>query len=309
MKVCVISDLHLGVAGEGANDFRFDDEKAAAFIAKQAAECDWVIVAGDLWELWEPSLANAPQTEELFKEICRGWPQITRAITEARNIVILTGNHDSAVSLRAWLPKVRTEVLVPELSLFVAHGHQGDRAWCSENSPCLPFVRCLACCVGCEENLFDPDFDEKVSRIQHLANTKTSDEIQNYGFAVAGKLGVGIVCFGHTHKAELAGRGDMVYANCGKWVGKGGLVQLVTVETLPLAGKSRARVSLSEATPNVSLESRVLDARDVVIPPGDPPAIAQLPVLPPGAGTSQWSRGSLVLRGGEALPVAASFLA
>jgi len=216
MKVCILSDLHMSQAGGGQNDFHFTDSGFAATLRDFANIYDWVILNGDIFEMWKPAFDALPQTEKLFNVITSGWRDIFDVINKTRNILVLTGNHDSSVSLEGWLSKARTEVLIPELSLFVAHGHQGDREWCSDSSTCLGFVRLLACCAGTEEMLIDPNFDKAAREIQGLANKKTGAELAQYAFAVAKKLNVGIVCLGHTHHAELIQREGRVYVNCGK---------------------------------------------------------------------------------------------
>lgn len=294
-----------------ANDCKYLDADFAGAFRRLAGTYDYVIVAGDFFEMWEPGPGALPRTEDLFREICAAWPETMSVVNGARNIIILTGNHDSMLHLSGWLPKARTEVSIPELSLFVAHGHQGDRKWCSDDSFCLGFVKCLACCVGYGEMLIDPNLDEQLSRAKGEANKGIDCQLADYAFAVAARLGAKVVCFGHTHHAEIVQRGQKIYVNCGKCVGAADLVQFAAIES----AEAGIRVSLNDLSVSTGvsqeLESATVPRDAAAVVPEQKLRLAMRELEASGSSgvsATQYSRGVLIVTGPQIITKPASFL-
>lgn len=299
MKVAIISDLHLGVADSKANQFLFSDAAFAGLLDRLAAEVDWVLIAGDIFELWEGDDLVPPQTEELFRRICESWPLTIKSIAGLSNVVPLSGNHDAAARLKGWLPKAREEVFVPELSLFVAHGHQGDRGIYKPKSSRLCFVECLACCLGGGEELgFGDELDQLTSQVLARANAESPAALRVYARDVAARAGVNVVCFGHTHEPELTNDGGVVYANSGACVGKRETVDVVLVES----SGSRVVVALGRRRPGGFFERTAVAEAVAAVHRTD--ALA----LPPGAVMSQSASGTAMIEGGRLLSLGGSVL-
>ena len=131
MQIRVISDLHIGVHGSKSNDFLFSDSEFARYLRHTMKRCDFLVLNGDVFELWErPIWQNQRQRLE---SILNSWPQIARLLREpSKKLILIAGNHDQALTKQNLLRHAKNEVTIHcpgGRTVYIAHGHVAD-AWC-----------------------------------------------------------------------------------------------------------------------------------------------------------------------------------
>ncbi len=213
-----VSDLHLG-DGSKADDFHREAE-FLKFLNYAKLSCEELIIAGDLFELWQCSLENILIRHS---RIVAGLLNFSRQ----KRLSYIIGNHDHAPFIK-YVNSGLNIVLAYEdenAGLHAEHANQHDI-----------FNRCknpgniISRICGLGERLIHPDFDEwatnaaqirnKIppSSAEYLKRGGNFSEYENAAMALINK-GKRIVIFGHTHSAKLIRLGSGLYANCGAWSG------------------------------------------------------------------------------------------
>ena len=198
--ICIASDLH-GGDGSGADDFtRLHRLAFEWFLDHEIEGRSTLILAGDVWELWQCA-----------------WKDIL--FTRPQNFRCLGGNHDSSrrnpPHWEEWFWPYR---VAP--NLLVEHGHRADPL----NSSLGLVGWGVSALAGLLERLGWEDVDEKAWRWKWMPTPVTRpsrfppEHYPDYAGRRAKETGAGIVVLGHTHRPMLVERPWGIYANCGCWV-------------------------------------------------------------------------------------------
>jgi UDP-2,3-diacylglucosamine pyrophosphatase LpxH len=222
-SILVISDLHVGLPGDAANDWRASDASLLRFIGAHNALGRLVVLAGDVFECWEA----APDPRSRLQEICAARPALASALSNPTpGLVLLSGNHDAVLldpgsgfpgAMPDWTGSLPG---APSLRIHIAHGHQAD-AWNAglRGAPDASLGRCIACCLGHGERLLYPTLDDDLSALDAICRgEKDSLVLAAHAEALGAANGYDVVVYGHTHDQRLSpfsppGKG--VYANSG----------------------------------------------------------------------------------------------
>lgn len=222
-KVAVLSDLHMGVNFSGTNGLKHSDEAFSVYLTRLVEELsyDLIVINGDCFELWEPGPEKKnfgkPMTKELFGRIVSSWPLTSEILLHSKNVVLLNGNHDACVRTKKMVENCYADLLLPDFSLYAAHGHQSD-IWCSDDSLLLGVAK-LATRVYGKMELIKHSMDEDVcvleNTIRSVGTGKCDVGAMSHASAVSSAVGCKIVVYGHTHNPMVLCRSDMVYCNSG----------------------------------------------------------------------------------------------
>ena len=224
-KICVISDLHMGVNGSKTCGFKQNDDAFAAYLTKMLDELnyDLIVIAGDCFELWEPGPIaknglHRPMTQTLFKDIVASWPLTCEIIINCEHVILLNGNHDAYVRTKKMVGKCYADLIVEDFSLYVAHGHQSD-IWCADDSLLLGVAQFATCLYGHVELIrhsMDEDVDAIDRTIKSFDTKRCEFRAMAHADMVSAALGCTVVSYGHTHNAMLHNTANTLYCNTGK---------------------------------------------------------------------------------------------
>lgn len=235
-----ISDLHLG-DGSRADDFHRKGEFLKFLDTLRSKENSKLIIAGDLFELWQTDLDKIIFCHnEIIKQLLM--------LAKDDRLIYLIGNHDHlpfVKFLKAGL-NIRLEFEDKDLGLWSEHGNQYD-LFNRYKDPGMAIRnklgRSTAYIMGWLERILHPDIDEWTADwfagkggqfLKELAGLKnkitpSSEEYYKKGGNLSEyeeaacrliEKGKRIVIFGHTHYPILKRLGNGIYANCGCWCGK-----------------------------------------------------------------------------------------
>ena len=221
-----ISDLHLG-DGSKADDFNYT-EQFLKFLDFAKGHCEELIIAGDLFELWQCDL------DKIFFHHDRVIEGLLTFAKE-KSLFYIIGNHDHIPFVKYIDSGINTslEYHDEKFSLHAEHGNQYD-IFNRYEDPRLAvknrWGRTASYICGWAERIIHPDIDEWSRKVVEIKNkiTPSSKEYLEKGgdfteYEKAAKdiinKGKKIVVFGHTHKAKLVRFDKGLYANCGCWCG------------------------------------------------------------------------------------------
>ena len=236
IKKIFISDIHLG-DGSKTEDFHRDEEMLAFldFVEKESEE---LIIAGDLFELWQAKLEKI-----IFchREVVDKLLKLSKLI----KVTYVIGNHDYIPFVRLVESGIgiQKEYRDEKNKIICEHGNQYDifnRYRNPMRSLKWPVGKHLSVLMAGMERIINPDIDiwlkNKVERtgeflkeaamIRNKITPSSKEYITNGGhfgeFEAAVKnhiqKGSKIVILGHTHRAQLNEVDKGIYANCGSWV-------------------------------------------------------------------------------------------
>ena len=136
MKIAILSDLHIKEKSFG-NKFLLNDLEFASILVTLSNRCDYVVLNGDVFELWKTTLPFFSFQDDEMQLIIDQYPATMKAI-QAYNVVLLMGNHDNCLKKLSkqfpQLNKAITEIFFMnskgERFLFW-HGHSDffNRVW------------------------------------------------------------------------------------------------------------------------------------------------------------------------------------
>lgn len=134
-RVIIFSDVHMGDGKEGGDDFLPNRKLLEQALNLYLRENYWLILLGDVEELWECSI------EEVF-ETYREIYELFLQFFERKKFIRITGNHDIFLSERSYFKRVKRikreffplfenslpglRLKINEATLFLTHGHQID---------------------------------------------------------------------------------------------------------------------------------------------------------------------------------------
>jgi UDP-2,3-diacylglucosamine pyrophosphatase LpxH len=186
MKYLIISDLHLG-DGTGSDDFVYEgnkkhsenDVKLANWI--DSLRPDIVILAGDIYELWQHRLKRIKKAHSLL------WNTFNNKLKLGYKFIRLVGNHDYQLLGKS----TYTITTKSGKKILISHGFQNDKSMKN------PFVRFGVWCLGLVEKII-PNI-EVVERV--FKNSSVSKQIEEntmqYAYSKFNEYNI-VVC-GHTH--------------------------------------------------------------------------------------------------------------
>lgn len=209
MRTVIISDCHVGAAES-------DVEALYSFLA--AIECDRLIIAGDLWDLW---VRKPGYLHSHYRRFIWSFEYMKERGVQAEYML---GNHDAEylddpfISLEL-LPVVeRAEVkLGPNRTLAVIHGHQYDRTIKSY----APWLRLAYRLEQCWRFMLhkDPKYFALAELEAHPCYEKMVRGMHAAAQADYKRKGYAGVVMGHTHWPEHIKGSDFQFVNLGDWKG------------------------------------------------------------------------------------------
>ena len=210
----VISDLHIGVKGDDADDFKLDEEKFISYLNRSLERNNLVILNGDIFECWEGHGLSKESQQEQLDKIKETRPELFAALTAGGKLKLIIGNHDGILLTG----KTETGALshytvkMEGFEVYFAHGHQSD-VYNNEHGCC---GRLISYCMGKGERLIDPDLDHKLEAIYDICTSRRySDVTANHAFSLALMAGYDCVVYGHTHEPMVRKNYDIIYGNSG----------------------------------------------------------------------------------------------
>lgn len=156
MKHFVVSDLHLG-DGSGKDNFKKNEGKFRDFLKKVKKDKGQLVIAGDLFELWQCSIFD----------IFHRYHRLLAEMLEL-NPIIVVGNHDIELVRLAGLSLPFTDRIIaegyfiPGSKIYVEHGNAYD-AW-NDPKRALKAGRFIAHAIGYAEYV-DPKAEETMSEL------------------------------------------------------------------------------------------------------------------------------------------------
>ncbi len=252
----VVSDLHMG-NGTSSDDFKTNKKKFKDFLKHVRGEKGQLILAGDIFELWQADLQT----------ILKSNVEIIEILFDLRPIA-LAGNHDYYMKTFADLNFLYYPAYtIDELGVRIEHGHEYD----PNNDPKrnMELGKVVASIGGMAENWIHKDIDEdfmsfvgKAKRVAHEIwdsistpwkdekEEKKSPDLTPYERAVEdltkkedAEEKISHVIFGHTHRPEIKMEGR--YINSGSWVTeKTTFVEITSDEISLCEFKSKGKMSV-----------------------------------------------------------------
>jgi len=223
-KIAFVSDLHMGVNGSKTCGLKQDDQRLASYFQKLLYEDDYdlLVVAGDCFELWEPAANSSkvygkPMSRELFSEIIKTWPMTCDLFFNDNRVVLLNGNHDAATRTKGFIEKSYADLVVEDMRLYAAHGHQSD-TWCSDDSVLLNITKMATRVYGHYELVrhhLDEDETALAASIKTAGTKKGDIRALSHAEMMAVAEGHKVVVYGHTHNAMLFINDNVLYCNSG----------------------------------------------------------------------------------------------
>ncbi len=226
----VISDLHISAKPlSGMDDFNISDDKISNYIKKKIDEKQKIVLLGDVFECWEPSLENIPKFKsdwhnEMGKNIIdtikNNYPIFTKLINENDKITYISGNHDSCCYDLKLFNNVKQYNVenINGCNIYFAHGHQAD----IYNSSYSGVGKCIVCCFCSVEQLIDKNADHNADKLVLTLGLDKGDIIyEEHACLLADKNNYDVVIYGHTHRPyikilkTLAGK-KIMYINTGR---------------------------------------------------------------------------------------------
>jgi len=220
MKTVIVSDIHIG-------SVRCELEAFKSFLF--TLECDRLIIAGDLFDLWDEDAETLRQKHKSLQTF------FDRLYAKKVIVEYLLGNHDSAYLedpvLDTNTVPVRphfTAVRAGKRKVAVIHGHQFDHMmlWY------YPLYRLSSWTRKVCEHLFmkppkpraydAPSYFKDRNSYQRLKDGMREKARRHYG-----KMGFDVLVMGHLHTPEhVRGDGRIEYVNAGEWKGSNTYVEI-----------------------------------------------------------------------------------
>jgi len=216
-KYLVISDLHIGVVNDRANNCILNDFELIRIFDKCIFINDYkLILNGDIFDLWETGLLQGFEERcaeiiECHTELCK---YLHKQITLS-NIIYIIGNHDN---VRCELLDMMKPVVSYNIhdKIHIEHGHSFDDVNNSKGD-CLGkfFTKCFAFCERYSNNTVT----DMLETIEKIVSPK--EKYSNCAKQLLSSSKYEVVIFGHTHDAHyMTFENNKIYANCGSWCKK-----------------------------------------------------------------------------------------
>jgi len=222
MRICVISDLHYKFSTPKPEDVELN-AKALAFLRTLPGHYDWLILNGDIFDLWF----------DWKYTIIKAYFPMLKILADIREkgcrIAYLSGNHDFWFNdffpsqLQVELYQDAFVLETDKKKIYFTHGDLH-----TTNDFRYQFFRKLIR-LPLSKKIFSwihPDFAlsagiamSRSSRLRKVANKlqmQKKEGMENYARSLLNDYDY--VVMGHTHEPCLMPMGKGVYANCGDWL-------------------------------------------------------------------------------------------
>lgn len=197
MKIKILSDLHIG-KGDGADIFKFDENKFLERLKKWEDTFDYIVFNGDTWDCWHSNDIN--EQEEEFFRINAYRPTLMSYLlrNEKGKFIFLVGNHDDVVKQKELISMFENFLWeIGGKRIWIEHGHKTDNA----NYKFAFIGKFVAWLIGWLQRLgwrsADTDLDK--------GNNSSSDPelYKKYAKVLAKTYKANVVVLGHTHKEMI----------------------------------------------------------------------------------------------------------
>jgi UDP-2,3-diacylglucosamine pyrophosphatase LpxH len=214
MRTVVISDCHIGAK---------DADTAALVSFLRRLECDRLLIAGDLWELWtrRPAYLSAH-----FHPCVQAFEEVRRHGTR---IEYLLGNHDEGYLRDPLMPADimpvvgRMELSLPNgRHLAVIHGHEYDHLikWY------YPWMRLGYWAKQALSRVMEVERLSLSSKKGHARYSNLTSAMHWEACRAYRQLGYAGLIMGHTHCPIYKESGDFLFVNAGDWKGSNTFVEI-----------------------------------------------------------------------------------
>ncbi len=222
MRICAISDLHYKFAVSNPEDEELN-AKALAFLRTLPGHYDWLILNGDIFDLWY----------DWKYTIIKAYFPVLKILADIREkgcrIVYISGNHDFWFGdffpdqLQAEIYQDAFVLETDRKKIYFTHGdlHTTNDAKYKLLRRVIrfPFTRKLYAIIH-------PDLalalgkalsrSSRLRRITHQLQEKKKQGLEQYAAALLNDYDY--VIMGHTHEPCALPMGKGTYANCGDWL-------------------------------------------------------------------------------------------
>ena len=240
----VISDLHLG-DGSKTDDFVINEDALIEFFTKLLSEVSVVVIAGDLFDCWQPKTWDK-QVDQFRKISSRRYRFISfldEMISKGK-VIYLNGNHDDVVRTRGLLKGVLSKYVLEysDRKILFEHGHLGDKA----NSGSLSVLgKAVTWIIGWLERTGWVDADKDFSRLEKMVLPSGGSD-NNLDSYAKQKLeeGYDLVVLGHTHTALVKDINQKMYCNTGCFMENPTDVTFITIHDNGVIKTVQKRVNI-----------------------------------------------------------------
>jgi UDP-2,3-diacylglucosamine hydrolase len=222
MRICVISDLHYKFATPNPEDVE-QNARALAFLRTLPGHYDWLILNGDIFDLWY----------DWKYTIIKAYFPVLKILADIREkgckIVYISGNHDF------WFNDFFPEQLQVELyqdafvletdrrKIYFTHGDlhttNDSRYKFLRRVIRLPFTKKLFHIIHPDLSLAIGRAMSRSSRERKIPPTlqqQKKEGLESYAASLLNDYD--FVVMGHTHEPCVIPMGKGTYANCGDWL-------------------------------------------------------------------------------------------
>jgi UDP-2,3-diacylglucosamine hydrolase len=231
MRICAISDLHYKFATPQPEDVELN-ARALAFLRTLPGHYDWLILNGDIFDLWF----------DWKYTIIKAYFPVLKILAEIREkgcrIAYISGNHD--FWFNDFFPSQLQVELYPDAfvletdrkKIFFTHGDlhtTNDTKYKLLRSVIrLPFTKGLF-------SLIHPDLalalgrtlsrSSRLKRVSHKLQQQKKAGLESYAASLLNDYDY--VVMGHTHEPCIIPLGKGVYANSGDWLDNHSYIKII----------------------------------------------------------------------------------
>ncbi len=229
MKIVIASDLHLSSCESVDNFGSKQEQKFLLFCDKILKEkIDKFIIAGDMYELFQGSGWTESKRYDLIKKrYCKIENKLKELKQNKIEVYFISGNHDYYLKEKFGC---KTELLIEDSNkkILILHGHIFDDQY--KNNISTYIGRVATEFWGFCESVFGKERMGKILPMiepwierENIKNKKSAQKMSdekyvNKAIAYAKKRSVDIICIGHTHRAKIESKENILYMNSGTWI-------------------------------------------------------------------------------------------
>jgi UDP-2,3-diacylglucosamine hydrolase len=222
MKICVISDLHYKFATPDPEDVELN-AKALAFLRTLPGHYDWLILNGDIFDLWY----------DWKYTIIKAYFPVLKILADIREkgcrIVYISGNHDFwfndffPIQLQVELHQDAFVLETDKKKIYFTHGDlhttNDSKYKLLRRVIRLPFTKQLFSIIHPDLALALGKTLSRSSRFRMIAQKLQQQKKEGMERYAANLLkDYDYVIMGHTHEPCIVQMGKGIYANSGDWL-------------------------------------------------------------------------------------------
>lgn len=222
MRICVISDLHYKFCTRNSEDTELN-AKVLAFLRTLPGQYDWLILNGDIFDLWY----------DWKYTLIKAYFPVLKILADIRdkgcNIAYISGNHDFWFG--DFFPEFLQIAIYPDAfvlevdkkKIYFTHGDlhtTNDSKYKLLRSIIrMPITRKLFAMIHPDWSLALGKALSRSSRLKRISHTIQQQKkmgLEQYAESLLNEYD--FVVMGHTHEPCIIPMGKGVYANCGDWL-------------------------------------------------------------------------------------------